>query len=57
MGVSAPSLHKESTDSLIKGCKEALPKTQKLGIGMAACKQDSLQKDYLSDPIPAFFIR
>ena len=35
----------------------AVPKLQKLGVGMAVCRQDMLYKDYTTNPIPtSFFI-
>ena len=33
----------------------AVPKLQKLGVGMAMCRQDMLYKDYTSNPIPISF--
>ena len=35
----------------------AVPKLQKLGVGMAMCREDMLYKDYTTNPIPtSFFI-
>ena len=33
----------------------AVPKLQKLGVGMEVCRQDMLYKDYTTNPIPTSF--
>ena len=33
----------------------AVPKLQKLGVGMAVCREDMLYKDYTTNPIPTSF--
>ena len=34
----------------------AVTKPQKLGVGMAVCRQDREYKDYTSNPIPTSFL-
>ena len=41
----------------VEGCRDgSAKKPQKLGIGMAVCRQDRVNKDYTSNPIPTFLL-
>ena len=39
-----------------KGCRDGVPKPQKLGVGMAVCRQVMLYKDYTSNSNPTSFL-